>query len=134
MDYIKYEYTNPNGSVVEIWHHPNFNPAEIGVRAEIGANAEIGVWAKIGAWAKIGEGDKTAYPIYCAPLPMGPHNYYVTITSKTMAIGYEIHPLKDWFGFDDKRILAMDGKPALKYWRTYRDIFKAMAVANGWME
>jgi hypothetical protein len=41
-----------------------------------------------------------------------------------MQIGCERHELKEWWDFEDKRILGMDGKKALKFWRTHKDLIK----------
>jgi len=186
MTYKQHTYTNPDGSEVTIYIHPDFDVSEIGrwtiigdgaeigneVRigrwtiigdgvkignearigdwarigdgtiigdgarignwARIGDGAEIGNEARIGDWARIGSDNKTLYPVYIAPLPNGPKDYYITITKTTLTIGCEMHSLSDWWDFDDKRIMEMDGKKALKYWREYKDfIFKAAAL-HGW--
>lgn len=47
--------------------------------------------------------------------------YPITYTSEIMQIGCELHPIGDWRKFDDERILRMDGKAALKFWRKYKD-------------
>jgi len=43
--------------------------------------------------------------------------YAITYTSEIMQIGCERHSFDDWWSFDDKRILEMDGKSGLKFWR-----------------
>lgn len=56
--------------------------------------------------------------------------YPVVYTSKFMQIGCERHLITDWLDFDDKRILKMDGRSALKSWRKYKEfIFKAIELA-----
>ena len=47
--------------------------------------------------------------------------YAITYTSEIMQIGCERHSFDDWWSFDDKRILEMDGKSALKFWRYSKD-------------
>ena len=51
-------------------------------------------------------------------------DYPITYTSDVIQIGCENHPICDWFGFDDNRILNMDGKKALKFWRKHKAIIK----------
>jgi hypothetical protein len=47
-----------------------------------------------------------------------------------MQIGCERHLITEWAEFDDKRILEMDGKDALKFWRKYKSwIFQAIELA-----
>ena len=50
--------------------------------------------------------------------------YPITYTSEVIQIGCENHTIKDWFEFDDKRILQMDGKTALKFWREHKELIK----------
>ena len=45
--------------------------------------------------------------------------YNVTITDDHICIGCEFHSITDWASFDDRRILEMDGKNALKFWRKH---------------
>ena len=50
--------------------------------------------------------------------------YPITYTSEVMQIGCERHQLEDWWGFDDNRILQMDAKTALKFWREHKELIK----------
>ena len=50
--------------------------------------------------------------------------YPITYTDKVMQIGCERHELSEWWDFDDARIVKMDGKKALKFWRESKDIIK----------
>ena len=50
--------------------------------------------------------------------------YPITYTSEVMLIGCENHPINEWWEFDDKRILQMDGKTALKFWREHKELIK----------
>ena len=50
--------------------------------------------------------------------------YPITYTDKVMQIGCERHELSEWWEFDDARIVKMDGKTALKFWRESKDIIK----------
>ena len=45
--------------------------------------------------------------------------YNVTITDDHICIGCEFHSITDWASFDDRRILEMDGKNALTFWRKH---------------
>lgn len=50
--------------------------------------------------------------------------YPVTYTAEVMQIGCQRHKLEEWWDFDDKRILEMDGKKALKFWRSWKPILQ----------
>jgi len=55
--------------------------------------------------------------------------YPITYTSDVMQIGCERHDISEWAKFDDARILRMDGKAALKFWRKYKDwIFQTIEL------
>jgi len=56
--------------------------------------------------------------------------YPITYTSNAIQIGCERHAITEWAEFDDKRILEMDGKSALKFWRKYKAwIFQTIDLA-----
>ena len=103
--------------------------ARIGARASIGEGARIGARASIGEGARIGEGDDCGRPIYIAPLPFGPPEYYITATQKNLAIGCKLHPLDWWMAASDKEIIALDGKKALEYWRRAKPIIFGLLSA-----
>jgi len=50
--------------------------------------------------------------------------YPITYTSEVLQIGCESHNVEDWWEFDDARIITMDGKKALKFWRKYKGLIK----------
>ena len=55
--------------------------------------------------------------------------YPITYTAEILQIGCESHPLDEWREFDDERIIRMDGKKALQFWRKYKDwIFQAIEL------
>jgi hypothetical protein len=55
--------------------------------------------------------------------------YPVVYTFDTMQIGCAKHLISEWLDFSDKRILEMDGKKALKFWRKYKEwIFKSIEL------
>jgi len=55
-------------------------------------------------------------------------DYNITILDKHIQIGCELHTFDDWFSFSDKRILEMDGKRALKFWKTWKPILQTMTA------
>jgi len=50
--------------------------------------------------------------------------YLVTYTHDRLQIGCKNYPINDWWGFDDKDILEMDGKTALKFWRKNKELIR----------
>jgi len=56
-------------------------------------------------------------------------NWDITILDEHMKIGCELHLIKDWLGYDDNRIIEMDGKTALKFWRANKG--GLIAIAHG---
>ena len=53
--------------------------------------------------------------------------WQVLIFDEHMQIGCEMHSLDDWAAFDDKRILKMDGRRALRFWRRHKATLLALA-------
>ncbi|MCG7945825.1 MAG: pentapeptide repeat-containing protein [Candidatus Thiodiazotropha taylori] len=60
---------------------------------------------------------------------IGP-SYFVIIFDEHMTIGCEFHSLADWFDFDDKRIIEMDGKEAMTFWKQWKEPLKAICIAD----
>jgi hypothetical protein len=56
-------------------------------------------------------------------------NWDVIILDEHMKIGCELHSLKEWESYDNKRILEMDGKTALKFWKENKE--GLLAIAHG---
>ena len=52
--------------------------------------------------------------------------YSITYSFEYLQIGCERHKITDWWEFDDTRILNMDGKTALKWWREWKDTLKML--------
>ena len=50
--------------------------------------------------------------------------YAITYTAEVLQIGCQRHPIADWWEFDDHKILAMDGKKALTFWREMKDFIR----------
>ncbi|MDK4727418.1 pentapeptide repeat-containing protein [Rhizobium phaseoli] len=65
--------------------------------------------------------------------------YRVSYTDTMMQIGCQRHPIEEWWTFDDRKILQMDGKGALEFWKTWKPILQriiaaAPAAATGYVE
>ena len=56
--------------------------------------------------------------------------YDIIIFDSHMRIGCEFHSLKDWWSFDDRRILEMDNSTALKFWKTWKKPLRAICRSN----
>jgi hypothetical protein len=52
--------------------------------------------------------------------------YPITYTAEYLQIGCQRHLISDWWEFDDRRILEMDGRDALKFWREWRDAIRVI--------
>jgi uncharacterized protein YjbI with pentapeptide repeats len=52
--------------------------------------------------------------------------YPITYTKNILQIGCERHEIEEWWSFDDRRILEMDGRKALKFWREWKDTIRAI--------
>ena len=50
--------------------------------------------------------------------------YAITYTSDVLQIGCERHSITKWWEFDDSKIIQMEGKKALKFWREYKDFIR----------
>ncbi|NCC53534.1 MAG: hypothetical protein EOM20_20305 [Spartobacteria bacterium] len=60
--------------------------------------------------------------------------YSIEIWDGFMKVGCEVHLLSEWHGFDDRRILEMDGKGALEWWQKWKPALFALAEAGDRME
>lgn len=56
-----------------------------------------------------------------SPIMIDTQYYYVFVYDKHMKIGCEIHLIEDWFNFNNKTILEMDGKRALSFWKKWKE-------------
>jgi len=66
-----------------------------------------------------------------APIQLSGLCWFVTILDAHMQIGCELHSLAEWSAFDDRRIAAMDGRDALRFWRESKDALLLLARAHG---
>jgi uncharacterized protein YjbI with pentapeptide repeats len=56
--------------------------------------------------------------------------YPIVYTVYYLQIGCERHLISEWSEFDDARIVQMDGKKALEFWRKYKEfIFMSIQIA-----
>ena len=56
--------------------------------------------------------------------------YPITYTSDVLQIGCERHLISEWAEFDNARIVQMDGKNALRFWKKYKDwIFQTIDLS-----
>ena len=63
--------------------------------------------------------------------------YAVAYTAEALQIGCKQFPIEDWWGFDDKKILRMDGKGGLMWWKNWKPILQKIievspAEPTGW--
>jgi uncharacterized protein YjbI with pentapeptide repeats len=65
------------------------------------------------------------------PIQLYGLHYVVTILDAHMQIGCELHSLAEWAAFDDARIVAMDGRTALQFWRDHKDALLSLARSAG---
>ncbi len=66
-----------------------------------------------------------------APIQLSGLCWFVTILDAHMQIGCELHSLAEWSAFDDRRIAAMDGRDALRFWRESKDALLMLAREHG---
>ena len=65
------------------------------------------------------------------PIQLYGLHWTVTILDAHMQIGCELHSLAEWAAFDDARIVAMDGRDALRFWRDHKDALLSLARSCG---
>jgi carbonic anhydrase/acetyltransferase-like protein (isoleucine patch superfamily) len=66
-------------------------------------------------------GDAQVYGNACrTPINIIGLDYPVTIADCSIMIGCEHHKISEWREFDDRRILAMDGKRAATFWKAHK--------------
>ena len=65
------------------------------------------------------------------PIQLYGLHWSVTILDAHMQIGCELHSLAEWSDFDDARIVEMDGRDALRFWREHKDALLSMARSCG---
>jgi hypothetical protein len=50
--------------------------------------------------------------------------YPIVYTAEYLQIGCERHAITSWWEFDDRRILEMDGREALDFWKKWKPVIK----------
>ena len=65
------------------------------------------------------------------PIQLFGLHWRVTILDEHMQIGCELHKLSDWAEYDDERIVWMDGRNALRFWRAHKDVLLGLAKSAG---
>ena len=55
--------------------------------------------------------------------------YMAAYTADRLQIGCQNRAIADWWGFDDRRILEMDGRAALEWWRVWKPILQTIIAA-----
>ena len=65
------------------------------------------------------------------PLQVAGLHWVVYILDQHMQVGCELHTLAEWAEFDDARIVQMDGKNALRFWRAHKIALLALAASDG---
>ena len=65
-----------------------------------------------------------------APLQLSGLRWIVYILDDHMQIGCELHTLSEWAAFNDARIVQMDGKNALRFWRNHKAALLALAASD----
>ena len=56
--------------------------------------------------------------------------YPVTITDGHIRIGCEFHTIAEWRDFDDRRILKMEGRTAINFWRAHKAAIMSICDAR----
>ena len=65
------------------------------------------------------------------PITISTGMYDIIIFDSHMKIGCKFHSLKEWWGFDDKTIIGMDGKRAAEFWKIWKAPLMSICEANG---
>jgi len=60
------------------------------------------------------------------PLTISTPVYKIIIFDNHMKIGCEFHQLAEWWGFEDKQIIKMDGKKAMEFWKKWKTPLQAI--------
>ncbi len=93
--------------------------------ARVSGNARVYGNARVSGNALV-SGNARFQPITISGLA-----YEITITDRHIRIGCEFHKIKEWDKFSNKRILEMDGKDALKFWKANKYYIIGITKATG---
>lgn len=54
--------------------------------------------------------------------------YEITVTDKHIKIGCQQHLKSEWKDFEDRKIIEMDGKKALEFWRMFKPVLESLGL------
>jgi len=90
-------------------------------------------WANLRG-ANLEGGVKACGHVFTKPPVQISDKYTIDIWQGFMVIGCEEHTLSEWSKFTQKRVLEMDGKEGLVWWKKWKEPLMAIAKANDLME
>jgi len=98
--------------------------AQVYGEAQVSGKAQVSGEARVSGKAQVsGDEIKTSKDIYNITSNA---QYNITLLPNYIQIGCEFYKKEEWFKFTDKQILAMDGKTALRWWKQWKPILKAI--------
>ena len=65
-----------------------------------------------------------------APLQLYGLNWGVTVLDEHIQIGCQLHKTAEWAAFSNEKIIGMDGRDALRFWRANKSAIMALAEAH----
>ena len=54
--------------------------------------------------------------------------YKITVTDNHIKIGCQQHLKNEWKAFEDRKIIEMDGKKALEFWRMFKPVLESLGL------
>ena len=114
-----------------------FRDAEVYGDAEVYENAEVYGNARVFGDAEVCEnakvyGDAEVYENAVATTTVKTFGnafaYKITITDKHIKIGCQQHLKNEWKDFEDRKIIEMDGKKALEFWRMFKPVLQSLGL------
>ena len=102
-----------------------YGDAEVYGDAKVYGNAEVYGNAKVYGNAEV-YGDAKATTV--VKTFENAFYYDITVTDKHIKIGCQQHLKSEWLNFTDEEIIGMDGKKALKFWRTFKPLAEQLGL------
>lgn len=96
-----------------------FGDAEVYGNAEVYGDAEVYEDAKVFEDAEVTTTVKTFGNAFI---------YKITVTDKHIKIGCQQHLKSEWKDFEDRKIIEMDGKKALEFWRMFKPVLESLGL------
>ena len=118
-----------NGSVLFECDVPD--DMESGLRTRYALERAVGSRANLSDAYLSGAKWRDGIVINKPPIQLFGLHWRVTILDEHMQIGCELHKLSDWAEYDDERIVWMDGRNALRFWRAHKDVLLGLAKSAG---